>query len=132
MIARQLAEAGHHAAVHEARQHVAGNCHTERDTETGVLVHRYGPHIFHTDDERVWEYINRFGDMVAFNHRVRTTVDGRVYLMPINLLTINQLFETVLRPSEAREFIEAQADQSIGQPANFEEQALKFVGRWIY
>lgn len=132
VIARQLAEAGHSAVVHEVRDHIAGNCHTERDDESGVLVHRYGPHIFHTDNERVWDYINRFGDMMPFNHRVRTTVGGRVYLLPINLLTINHLFDTAMSPDEARAFIAEQADDSIGEPANFEEQALKFVGRRIY
>lgn len=132
VIARRLAEQGHQVTVFEQRDHVAGNCYTERDADTGILVHRYGPHIFHTGNERVWDYINQFGEMVPFNHRVRTTVGGRVYLLPVNLLTINQLFETALSPSEAQEFIAAQADQSIGEPANFEEQALKFVGRRIY
>ncbi|MEM7142577.1 MAG: UDP-galactopyranose mutase [Actinomycetota bacterium] len=132
VIARELADAGHEVDVFDPRAHVAGNCHTERDDESDVLVHRYGPHIFHTEDERVWEYINRHGDMMPFNHRVRTTVDGRVYLMPINLLTINQLFETAMGPEEAAAFIEEQSDTSIGEPANFEEQALKFVGRRIY
>ncbi len=132
VIARELAESGHDVVVYETRDHIAGNCFTERDEESGVLVHRYGPHIFHTDDERVWEYVNRFGDMVPFNHRVRTTVGGRVYLMPINLLTINQLFGRAMGPDEARRFIADQADSSIDEPANFEEQALKFVGRTIY
>lgn len=132
VIARRLAEQGHQVTVFEARDHVAGNCHTERDADTGVLIHRYGPHIFHTGNERVWEYINQFGEMVPFNHRVRTTVGGKVYLLPVNLLTINQLFEKALSPDEAREFIASQADQTIGEPANFEEQALKFVGRRIY
>ncbi len=132
VIARRLAEVGHEVVIHEVRDHVAGNCFTQRDADSDVLVHKYGPHIFHTDDERVWEYINRFGDMVPFNHRVRTTVGGKVYLLPINLLTINQLFETALNPEQAKAFIATLADTSIGEPANFEEQALKFVGRRIY
>lgn len=132
VIARRLAEAGHRVTVIETRDHVAGNCHTERDADTGIMVHRYGPHIFHTGDERVWEYITSFGEMVPFNHRVRTTVGGRTYLLPVNLLTINQLFETALTPDEAREFISLQSDPTIGDPANFEEQALKFVGSRIY
>ena len=132
VIAREIAEAGHEAVVFETRDHVAGNCHTERDPVTGVMVHRYGPHIFHTDDERVWAYINRFGTMMAYHHRVRTTVGGRVYLLPVNLLTINQLFGTALRPQEARAFVAAQADNSIVQPKNFEEQALKSMGRPLY
>ncbi|MGI9623873.1 MAG: UDP-galactopyranose/dTDP-fucopyranose mutase family protein, partial [Acidimicrobiales bacterium] len=80
----------------------------------------------------VWEYINRFGEMVPYNHRVRTTVKGRVYLLPINLLTINQLFGTTLSPDEARDLIESKADTSIGEPQNFEEQALRFVGPEMY
>lgn len=132
VVARELAEHGHAVVVHEPRPHVAGNCHTERDAESGVLVHRYGPHIFHTADERVWAYVNRFGEMVPYNHRVRTTVGGRVYLMPINLLTINQLFETAFSPAEAAAFVTDQADHTIDEPANFEEQALRLIGRRIY
>lgn len=132
VIARELAEAGHECVVHDTRDHIAGNCYTERDEETGVLVHKYGPHIFHTGDERVWEYVNRHGEMVPFNHRVRTTVGGKVYLLPVNLLTINQLFETALNPAQAQEFIREKSDQGIEEPANFEEQALKFVGPEIY
>ena len=132
VIARAAAEAGHDVVVFETRDHVAGNCHTERDPDTGVMIHRYGPHIFHTGNERVWSYVNRFGTMMPYNHRVRTTVGGRVYLLPVNLLTINQLFGTALGPDEARAFIAEQADTSIAEPANFEEQALKFMGRRLY
>lgn len=132
VIAREVAQAGHEAVVFDIRDHVAGNCHTERDPQTGVLIHRYGPHIFHTGDERVWAYVNRFAAMMPYNHRVRTTVGGRVYSLPVNLHTINQLFETSLRPPEARAFIEAQADASITEPSNFEEQALRFMGRRLY
>ena len=132
VIERELAEAGHECVVFESRDHVAGNCHTERDAETGVMIHRYGPHIFHTGDERVWEYVNRFGVMMPYNHRVRTTVGGQTYLLPVNLLTINQLFGTAMRPDEARAFIADQADSSIEEPQNFEEQALKFMGRRLY
>lgn len=132
VIARRLAEEGHQVTVFETRSHVAGNCHTERDADTDIMIHRYGPHIFHTGNERVWEYINGFGEMVPFNHRVRTTVGGKVYLLPVNLLTINQLFEKALNPREAADFIAEQSDQTIEEPANFEEQALKFVGRDMY
>ena len=132
VIARELAAAGHQVTVFESRDHIAGNCHTERDPQTQVLVHRYGPHIFHTGNERVWSYVNRFGVMLPYHHRVRTTVGGRVYLLPVNLLTINQLFETAMSPGEARAFIAEQADSSIDVPRNFEEQALKLMGRRLY
>ncbi|RMF40855.1 MAG: UDP-galactopyranose mutase, partial [Alphaproteobacteria bacterium] len=132
VIARELAEAGFACLVIDERPHAAGNCHTERDAETGVLVHRYGPHIFHTGDERVWAYINRFGEMVPYVNRVKTTIGGRVYLMPINLHTINQFFGMAMRPEEARAFIAEKARTDITEPQNFEEQALAFVGEEIY
>ena len=132
VIGRELAEAGHDCRIIDARPHIAGNCHTERDTETGVMMHVYGPHIFHTDDEGVWDYVNRFAQFMPFQNRVKTTAQGRVYSLPINLLTINQFFGTTLRPDEARAFIDSRADTSITEPRTFEEQALRFVGPELY
>jgi len=131
-LARELADAGFHLEVFDSRSHVAGNCHTERDAETGVMVHKYGPHIFHTDNERVWQYLNRFTRFMPYTNRVKTTARGRVYTLPINLLTINQFFGKTMSPAEAREFIEQQADLTIQDPQNFEEQALRFVGNELY
>lgn len=132
VIARELAEAGHVCNVFDTRNHVGGNCHTERH-DTGVLVHRYGPHIFHTNDERVWAYINRFGEMTPYDHKVKTTVEGRVYSLPVNLHTINQAFETSMSPAEAYEFITTSEATDFGrEPENFEEQALAMVGRRLY
>lgn len=132
VIGRELAEAGHDVAIFEARGHIAGNCHTERDLESGVMVHVYGPHIFHTDDAEVWSYANRFQNFLPYRNRVKTTSKGAVYSLPVNLHTINQFFGLTLRPDEAREFIETKADTSIEQPGNFEEQALRFIGRELY
>lgn len=132
VIARELAERGHEAIVCDTRDHVAGNCHTVRDDATGVLVHAYGPHIFHTDIDRVWEYVNRFAEMMPYRHSVRTTVGGRVYSLPINLHTINQVYGTAMSPDEARAFIASEADDGIAEPRTFEEQALRFVGRRMY
>ncbi|WP_299694833.1 UDP-galactopyranose mutase [uncultured Tateyamaria sp.] len=132
VIARQLAEAGHRVTVCEARAHVAGNCHTERDADTGVMVHVYGPHIFHTDDAQVWDYVHRFAHFQPYKNRVKTTSRGQVFSLPINLHTINQFYGRTLRPDEARAFIEAQADTSITDPQTFEEQALRFVGPDLY
>jgi UDP-galactopyranose mutase len=132
VIGRHLAEAGHKVTVLDKRPHVAGNCHTERDPETGVMVHVYGPHIFHTDDEEVWNYVNAHETFLPYKNRVKATTGGRVYSLPINLHTINQFFGLTLRPDEARAFIEAQADTSITDPQTFEEQALRFVGRDLY
>ncbi|RJL03319.1 UDP-galactopyranose mutase [Paracoccus aestuarii] len=132
VIGRHLAEAGHDCRIIDARPHIAGNCHTERDAETGVMLHVYGPHIFHTDDEGVWDYVNRFARFLPYQNRVKTTAQGRVHSLPINLLTINQFFGTTLRPDEARAFIESKADTSITDPQTFEEQALRFVGPELY
>lgn len=132
VIARQLAEAGWQVDVFDTRSHLAGNCHTERDAASGVLVHRYGPHIFHTDDLEVWDYVNRFGRFAPYVNRVKTTVRGEVFSLPINLHTINQFFRQTCSPEEARALVESKADTTITEPRSFEEQALRFVGRELY
>ena len=132
VIGRLLAEAGHEAVVIDGRAHIAGNCHTERDPETGVMVHVYGPHIFHTDDAEVWDYVNSFTPFMPYKNRVKTTSQGAVYSLPVNLHTINQFYGKTLRPAEAKTFLESQADTSIADPQTFEEQALRFVGPDLY
>ncbi|MDD1496991.1 UDP-galactopyranose mutase [Agrobacterium sp. CNPSo 3708] len=132
VIGRELAEAGHEVVIFDRRDHIAGNCHTERDAETGVMVHVYGPHIFHTDDAEVWDYVNRFQTFKPYKNRVKTTSRDQVFSLPVNLHTINQFFGKTLRPDEAKAFIEEQADTSITDPQTFEEQALRFVGRDLY
>ncbi|MDP5220738.1 UDP-galactopyranose mutase [Ruegeria sp. 2205SS24-7] len=132
VIGRNLAEQGHRITIVDGRSHIGGNCHTERDAETGVMVHVYGPHIFHTDDEEVWNYVNAFTRFLPYKNRVKTTSQGAVYSLPINLHTINQFYGKTLRPDEARAFLETQADTSITDPQSFEEQALRFVGPDLY
>ena len=118
--------------IWDEREHIAGNCHTERDTATGVMVHKYGPHIFNTDNERVWKYVNRFGEFRPFVNRVKACTARGVFSMPINLLTINQFFGKTMGPEEAARFVESLGDPLIGEPENFEEQALKMIGRDLY
>ncbi|MEP2027447.1 MAG: UDP-galactopyranose mutase [Paracoccaceae bacterium] len=132
VIGRALADAGHDVTIVDSRAHVAGNCHTERDQETGVMVHVYGPHIFHTNDTEVWDYVNKFGTFLPYKNRVKATSRGQVFSLPVNLHTINQFFSQTLRPDEARAFIESQADLTIKDPKTFEEQALRFVGPDLY
>lgn len=132
VIARELAEAGFSCLVVDERDHVAGNCHTARDGDTGVMVHRYGPHIFHTDDSEVWDYVRRFGEMAPYVNRVKATVRGAVYSLPVNLHTINQFFGRTMNPTEAEVFLTAQARTDITEPQNFEEQALRFIGEDLY
>jgi UDP-galactopyranose mutase len=132
VIARLLAEKGHKILVIDERPHIAGNCHTERDPKTDVMTHRYGPHIFHTDNDEVYSFLCKFGELVPFRHRVMAQVQSRIFSLPINLLTINQFFGTTFDPTQAREFLRRKARSDIQQPANFEEQALSMVGDEMY
>ncbi len=133
VIARQIADhTDLNVVVIEKRDHLAGNCHTEKDEETGVMVHKYGAHIFHTGNIEVWKYIQRFGEFMPFINRPKAFTDSGIYSLPINLHTINQFFGKKFTPSQAETFIKAQARDDIIEPANFEEQALKFMGEALY
>ena len=131
VVARELAEAGHLANVFDTRDHVAGNCHTARH-ETGVMVHTYGPHIFHTQHEHVWQYINRFGEMMPYRHKVKAISHDTMYSLPVNLKTINQFFDQDFDAQQAEDFIQSKADTTITNPVSFEDQGLRFVGRELY
>lgn len=132
VIARELANAGHKVVVFDIRSHLAGNCHTERDEETDIMVHVYGPHIFHTDNEYVWNYVRQFDEFMPFINRVKSIYNGRVYSLPINLMTINAFFGTSFNPKEAMVFLDSICDKSIEKPISFEDQALRFVGKELY
>ncbi|PJF07821.1 UDP-galactopyranose mutase [Pseudorhodobacter sp. MZDSW-24AT] len=132
VIAQELAQAGLSSTVIDSRSHIAGNCHTERCPETGILLHRYGPHIFHTDDAEVWAYLNALGPIMPFRNQVKATVRGAVYAMPINLHTINQFFGQTLRPAEARAFIARRCHPAHTPAVSFEDQALQMVGPELY
>ncbi|EQA36575.1 UDP-galactopyranose mutase [Leptospira inadai serovar Lyme str. 10] len=135
VVAHELSESlapGPLITVLDQRSHIAGNCNTHRDPSTGVMLHEYGPHIFHTDDLDTWEYVNSFVRFRPFINRVKGVHQGAVYSLPINLHTINQLFGTQFGPEDAKKFLKSQAATNIDEPANFEEQALKFLGEKIY
>jgi UDP-galactopyranose mutase len=133
VIARELAlTEKFNILVVDERFHLGGNCHTERDPETGVMVHRYGPHIFNTNRLDVWQYVQQFSSFSPYINRVKAVTDRGVFSLPINLLTINQFFGKAFSPVEARAFISSQGDSSISTPQNFEEQALKFLGKDLY
>ena len=91
-------ELGLKVLVLERRHHLGGNAYSEADPETGIEVHQYGAHLFHTSNQRVWEYVNRFTEFTGYQHRVYTSHEGQVYPMPINLGTINQFFDARLQP----------------------------------
>lgn len=132
VLAQELAKVGHNLSVFESRNHVAGNCYSQRDEVAGIMVHKYGPHIFHTDNQEVWEYVNQYSEFIPYVNRVKTTSQGCVFSLPINLHTINQYFGKTFNPVEAEAFIASIADDSIQDPQSFEAQAMKFVGKELY
>ena len=75
--------------IWDERNHIGGNSHTERDGETSIMVHQYGPHIFNTDKKHIWDYVNSFGEFKPYVHRVKAVWGGQVYSLPVNLYTIN-------------------------------------------
>lgn len=131
-VARELAERDIRVTVIEQRSHIGGNAYSEIDQDTGIEVHAYGSHIFHTSNEIVWEYVNRFSSWTPYEHRVWSTFRNRVYPMPINLATINQFFETDLNPLGAHELIAREALEISNEPTNLEEKAISLIGRSLY
>jgi len=132
VLAYELAKAGHNIQVFESRNHIAGNCYSERDKQSGIMLHKYGPHIFHTDNEQTWNYINQFSEFMPYINRVKITSQGRVFSLPINLHTINQYFNKTFNPTEAKIFIQSIIDSSTEKPESFEQQAIKLVGEELY
>ncbi|TBO42186.1 UDP-galactopyranose mutase [Pedobacter kyonggii] len=133
VIARELADTNQYQiTVIEERGHIAGNCYTERDAETNIMEHVYGPHIFNTSNEKVWNYIQKFGEFIPSINRVKAVTEKGVFSIPINLLTINQFFNKNFNPREATDFITSKGDHTIIEAKNFEEQALKLIGTELY
>jgi len=130
---RAATDLGLKVVILERRPHVGGNAYSEREERTGIEVHRYGAHLFHTSNERVWEYVNRFTGFTNYVHHVYTTHRGEVYPMPVNLGTINQFFRAAYSPGEARALIAEQA-RELGdrEPGNFVEKGISLIGRPLY
>ena len=119
--------------VIERRGHLGGNAYSETDPATGIEVHRYGAHLFHTSNRTVWDYANRFTAFTAYQHRVYANRAGEVYPLPINLGTINQFFRAALGPDQARALIAEQAAELAGvTPADLEQKAISLIGRPLY
>jgi len=133
-VAQQCAQnLGLNVVVIDRRAHLGGNAYSEDDVETGIEVHRYGAHLFHTSNERVWEYANGFTAFTSYQHRVYTNFRGQVFPMPINLGTINQFFDAAYSPDEARALIAEQAGEfPTDQAGNLEEKAISLIGRPLY
>lgn len=128
VFAREAADKGKKCLVIEERLHIGGNCYTEQ--KDGINVHVYGPHIFHTDDKKVWDYVNRFSEFHAYKHSPRVRYQDKIYSFPINLLTLHQIWG-VNTPQEAIDKIKTVA-VPIKSPKNLEEWVLSQVGEEIY
>jgi len=133
-VADRLArEKGLNVTIVEKRDHIGGNAYSEPDAATGIEVHRYGAHLFHTSNERVWGYVNRFTSFTNYVHKVYTVHGGEVFPLPVNLGTINQFFRSAMSPAEARALIASQTAELAGkEPANFVEKGVSLVGRPLY
>ena len=132
-IAERAAEAGRKVTVIDRRHHIGGNAYSEAESETGIEVHRYGAHLFHTSNATVWEYVNRFTTFTNYVHRVYTTHKGVVFPMPVNLGTINQFFQSAYTPDQARALVKEQAGEFDAKTAaNFEEKGIALVGRPLF
>ena len=132
-IAERAAELGKKVVVIDRRSHIGGNAYSEFEPETGIEVHRYGAHLFHTSNKVVWEYVNRFTSFTSYEHRVYTQHKGEVYPMPINLGTINQFFRAAHSPSSAKALIAEQAAEvSTDNITNLEDKGISLIGRPLY
>ncbi len=130
---RCAAELGLRVLVIDRRNHIGGNAYSEIEPSTGIEIHRYGAHLFHTSNRRVWEYANRFTSFTGYQHHVFSKYQGRIYQMPINLGTICEYFGTALSPDEARALIaEQSAEVDSDQARNLEEKAISLIGRPLY
>jgi UDP-galactopyranose mutase len=119
--------------VLERRSHIGGNAYSEPEPETGIEIHRYGAHLFHTSNTRVWEYVNRFTAFTGYQHRVFARVGDQVYAFPLNLALINQFFGRAHTPDEARALITEQAGEiDTAEARNLEEKAISLIGRPLY
>jgi UDP-galactopyranose mutase len=130
VMARELANAGHRVHVIDKRPHIAGNAYDEPDAH-GVLVHRYGPHIFHTNGERIFEYLSRFTEWRPYEHRVLGVVDGKGYPFPINRDTLNMLYGLDLDEAAAEAYFE-RVREPRDPVLTSEDVVLNSVGRDLY
>ncbi|XVQ11693.1 UDP-galactopyranose mutase [Spirillospora sp. CA-255316] len=128
---RCASDLGLKVLVVDRRDHIGGNAYSEPEPETGIEIHRYGAHLFHTSNERVWEYVNRFTRFTGYQHRVFSTFKGRVYPLPFNLGTLCAYFGRSFTPDEARALVAEQAAE-VTDPSNLEEKAISLIGRPLY
>lgn len=124
---------GLRVVIIERRPHWGGNSYSEPDAETGIEVHRYGAHLFHTSNQAVWDYVRNFAAFTGYRHRVFSRSGEQTYSLPINLMTLCQFFGRSFTPQEARDLIRRQGAETRGRtPRNLEEKAISLIGRPLY
>lgn len=132
-VANQAAKDGHKVMIIERRSHPGGNAWSYRESSSGIEVHKYGSHLFHTSNERVWKYVHNFTRFNTYQHSVWTRLGNQTLSMPINLSTIQSFYRKILSPSEARDLIKEEVARSgILEPQNLEEKAISLIGRPLY
>lgn len=129
--ARCVADAGYSVHIIDKKDHIGGNCYSYSDDETGIEIHKYGPHIFHTNSKEIWNFVNRFSLFNNYTHRVKANFNGCVYSLPINLHTINQFFNKSFSPKEADKFIKNLCLKK-ENVENFEDYILSSIGEKLY
>ena len=130
---RAASQLGKKVLIVERRSHLGGNAYSEAEPETGIEIHKYGAHLFHTSNERVWNYVNQFTAFTGYQHRVFAMHDGTAYQFPMGLGMINQFFGRYYSPDEARELIAEQASEiDPADATNLEEKAISLIGRPLY
>ncbi len=127
--AYELTNAGYNCLVLEKRNHIGGNCFTEQRDD--INIHTYGPHIFHTSNSEVWEWINQFVEFNNFQLRPVANYNNEIYSLPFNMWTFAKLFNVYL-PDDVKNIIQKESNEITHQPLNLEEQAIKLVGRTVY
>ena len=119
--------------VLDRRTHIGGNAYSEPEPQTGIEIHRYGAHLFHTSNQRVWDYVRQFTDFTGYQHRVYAMYDGQAYQFPMGLGLVSQFFGRYFSPDEARTLIAEQAAEiDTADARNLEEKAISLIGRPLY
>jgi len=130
---RVASELGLRVLVVERRSHLGGNAYSEPEPETGIEIHRYGAHLFHTSNKRVWDYVRKFTEFTDYQHRVFAMHAGQAYQFPMGLGLVSQFFGRYFSPDEARALIAEQAAEiDTADAQNLEEKAISLIGRPLY
>ena len=130
---RAASQLGKRVLVLDRRHHLGGNAYSEPEPTTGIEIHKYGAHLFHTSNTKVWDYVNQFTDFTGYQHRVFALHKGQSYQFPMGLGLISQFFGRFFSPEQARALIEEQSGEFDSKDAqNFEEKAISLIGRPLY